>query len=55
MNRTSSVSDKGGYWPLILIFIAIFLFFLKGNLRAQPTGFSDNLNLGGWDQVAGFT
>ena len=55
MNRTTSVSAKRGYWPLILIFIGLFLFFLKDNLRAQPTGFSDNLYLGGWDQVAGFT
>lgn len=55
MNRVTSVSIKGGYWPLILIFVGIFLFFLKGNLRAQPAGFSDNLYLGGWNQAAGFT
>lgn len=56
MNRSNApISSKPGYWPLILIFLGIFFFFLKGNLRAQPTGFSDNLYLGGWDQVAGFT
>ena len=42
-------------WPLLLIFIAILLFFTKENLRSQPTGFSDNLYLGGWDEAAGFT
>ncbi|MEZ4963315.1 MAG: PQQ-dependent sugar dehydrogenase [Saprospiraceae bacterium] len=42
-------------WPLILIFIAFLLFFFKENLRSQPTGFSDNLYLGGWDEAAGFT
>jgi uncharacterized repeat protein (TIGR01451 family) len=55
MNRTTSVSTRGSYYPLWLILLAIFLFFLKENLRAQPTGFSDNLYLGGWNQVAGFT
>jgi uncharacterized repeat protein (TIGR01451 family) len=42
-------------WPLILFFIAILLFFTKESLRSQPTGFSDNLYMGGWDEVAGFT
>ena len=55
MNRVTPVSVKAGYCPLALIFIGIFLFFLKGSLRAQPSGFSDNLYLGGWNQVAGFT
>ncbi|MCF8243857.1 MAG: DUF11 domain-containing protein [Saprospiraceae bacterium] len=55
MNRVTSVSNRGSYWPLILIFIGILLFFAKGSLRAQPTGFSDNLYLTGFDQVAGFT
>ncbi|MBK9014114.1 MAG: PQQ-dependent sugar dehydrogenase [Saprospiraceae bacterium] len=55
MNRTTPVSARGGYWPLILISLGIFLFFLKGSLRAQPAGFSDNIYLNGFDQVAGFT
>jgi len=55
MNRTTPISARGGYWPLILICIGILLFFAKGSLRAQPAGFSDNLYLGSWDQVAGFT
>jgi uncharacterized repeat protein (TIGR01451 family) len=55
MNRVTPDSRRGGYWPLILIFIGFLLFFAKTSLRAQPTGFSDNLYLGGWDQVAGFT
>ncbi len=55
MNRATPASSHGGYWPLFLIFLGIFLFFAKSNLRAQPAGFSDNLYLGGFDQVAGFT
>ncbi len=55
MNRVTPVSSRASYWPLILIFIGILLFFAKGSLRAQPAGFSDNLYLGGFNQVAGFT
>ncbi len=55
MNCTTSVSANGRHFPLALIFISILLFFTKEKLHAQPSGFSDNLYLGGFDQVAGFT
>ena len=53
MNPQTSI--RGAYWPLILIFIGILLFFIKNNLNAQPAGFTDQLFMGGWNEVAGFT
>lgn len=53
MNPQTSI--RGAYWPLILIFIGILLFFIKDNLNAQPAGFTDQLFIGGWNEVAGFT
>jgi hypothetical protein len=42
-------------WPVILTFIGVLLFFTTESLHSQPAGFSDNLYLSGWDEVAGFT
>ncbi len=40
---------------LLLLLLAALPFFNQNNMTAQPAGFSDNLYLGGWDEVAGFT
>ncbi len=42
-------------WERILLFIISLILFLKISTNAQPAGFTDQLYLGGWDKVVGFT
>ncbi|MEZ4935742.1 MAG: hypothetical protein R2788_26855 [Saprospiraceae bacterium] len=50
MNPSSNLLTKG----LITTFgLSFFLLFL-GKTTAQPTGFTDQLFMGGWDEVSGF-
>ncbi len=40
---------------LTVVFVFLFLFSVPNKLFAQPAGFTDQLYMGGWDDLAGFT
>jgi uncharacterized repeat protein (TIGR01451 family) len=50
MNPSSNLLIKG----LITTFSLSFFLLFLGKTTAQPTGFTDQLFMGGWDEVSGF-
>ena len=42
-------------WELILLFVISLILSLKISTNAQPAGFTDQVYMGGWDKVVGFT
>ena len=52
MNPLSCTTKKRA---IALLFFSFFIFHFSLKIDAQPAGFTDQLYMGGWDEVSGFT
>ncbi len=48
-------TDPNRLLPTAFTVVFLFLFSIPNNLFAQPAGFTDQLYMGGWNELAGFT